>query len=184
MTPAIERAQLNAGQLGQFVNVQMVCKAIFGRIPRRLPAPLEQVIDVVKDDRDLSPVKTWCERVVQQLARDKHPVPQSLLPRIEKLAQQPLTTSIDHWLDQLLADAQQHLNDLQQRIDALPLTCAPPLKLFDTGEIWQEQALVVHNASSPACDSWASWVRPTGTSKARLCVMKRTCKQPMQHRSP
>ena len=148
MTPAIERAVENRGVLGTFVNCQMVCQAVFGRIPRRLPAPLEQVIDVVKDGRDLSPVKQWCGKVANQLAKGKYPIPAALVDRISHLTERTLTVATNHWLDKLLVDAQAHLDDLQQHIDALSLRCMPPLKLFDVGANWQEQAVAVHAAYS------------------------------------
>ncbi len=148
MTPAIARAVENRGVLGQYVNCQMVCQAVFGRIPRRLPAPLEQVIDVVKDGRDLSPVKQWCEQVASQLAKGNYPIPAALVDRISHLTTGQLTVATDHWFDTLLADAQAHVDVLQQAIDALSLRCMPPLKLFDVGATWQEQAVVVHAAYS------------------------------------
>ncbi|MGB1251417.1 MAG: Rho termination factor N-terminal domain-containing protein [Candidatus Promineifilaceae bacterium] len=148
MTPAIAQAVKNRGVLGGYVNVQMVCQAVFGRIPRRLPAPLEQVIDVVKDGRDLSPVKRWCEQIVRQLAKGNYPIPAALVDRISHLTEHKLTLATNHWFDKLLADAQSHLDKLQQDIDQLSLQCLPPLQLFDVGATWQEQALTVHAAYS------------------------------------
>lgn len=149
MTPAIAQAQQNVGVLGTYVNVLMVCKAIFGRIPRSLPAPLEDVIDgSVKDGRDLTAVKLWCEQAVSQLVRQQHPVPHALVKRVERLATASLTLADSHWLDTLLDAAREHLDEVQQAIDALTLQCCPPRTLFKIGADWQEQAVSVHTAYS------------------------------------
>lgn len=149
MTPAIAQAQQNVGVLGTYVNVLMVCQAIFGRIPRALPAPLEDVIDgSVKDGRNLTAVKTWCERAVSQLVRQRHPVPHALVGRVQGLTKATLTRVESHWLDDLLAVARDHLDEVQQAIDALTLQCCPPKAIFEVGATWQEQAVSVHTAYS------------------------------------
>ena len=57
-----------------------------------------------------------------------------------------MRVATDHWFDTLLAAGQAHLDKLQQQVDALSLRSLPPLKLFDIGTKWQEQAVVVHVA--------------------------------------
>ena len=147
MTPAIERAICNKGTLGMFVNVLMVTKALFGRVPRQLPARLEDVIDgMVKTGGDLSPVKRWCERVAGQIARQGHGVPAGLAKRIAGMTQRPLTPSADHWFDELLNGARDHLLDFQAAVDELSLQCCPPQAIFDVGQPWLDAAVEVHNA--------------------------------------
>lgn len=149
MTPAIAQAQQNVGVLGTYVNVLMVCQAIFGRIPRTLPAPLEDVIDgSVKDGRDLTAVKMWCERAVGQLVRQHHPVPDALVGRVQGLTKATLKRAESHWLNDLLAAARDHLDEVQQAVDALTLQCCPPKTIFEVGAAWQEQAVSVHTAYS------------------------------------
>ena len=104
LADAIARAQANAGVLGRYVNVLMVCMATFGRLPRSLPAPLEDVIDgMVKDGRDLSAVNRWCVKAATQLAQMQQPVSSILAGRISGMTPLPLTTTADHWLDKLTA---------------------------------------------------------------------------------
>ncbi|MCO5193079.1 MAG: hypothetical protein M9930_07285 [Anaerolineae bacterium] len=131
---AIARAQANVGVLGRYVNVLMVCMATFGRLPRVLPAPLEDVIDgVVKDGRDLTAVNRWCEQAATQLARQRQPVSSVLAGRISGMTPLPLTTTNDHWLDELTAAIHAHREALQADLDALALQTCPPVDLFVRG---------------------------------------------------
>jgi hypothetical protein len=137
MDDAIARAQANRGALGTYVNVLMVCQAVFGRAPRQLPARLEQVIDaMVKTGQDLSAVKAWCQTAADQLARRQVAVPTALVKRLKGLTQRPLATTSDHWFDQLIAGANAEMARFQQQMDALTLRCCPPALLFEHGAPW------------------------------------------------
>lgn len=151
MNEAIERARTNTGLIGVYVNVLMVCKALFGRIPRELPASLEAVIDgAVKDGRDLSSVRDWCERVAGQLATKQIPIPYALLGRIDSLTDKRLTISKAHWVDELLNEANLHLEAFMEEIETLSLTATPPKVLFEQGEAWQQPAARVYKAYTVA----------------------------------
>ncbi|MCO5190577.1 MAG: hypothetical protein M9918_20590 [Anaerolineae bacterium] len=108
--------------------------ATFGRLPRVLPAPLEDVIDgMVKDGRDLTAVKQWCERAVVQLVRRQQPISSVIANRISGMTPLPLTTTNDHWLDELTAAIHAHREALQADLDALALQTCPPVDLFVRG---------------------------------------------------
>ncbi|MCP4421366.1 MAG: hypothetical protein GY805_32545, partial [Chloroflexi bacterium] len=88
MTPTIQRAAANQGTLGGFCNVAMLCKAIYGRLPEKRPATLEDVIDgSVKTGLDLSPVQAWNQMALTRMVKHgqsnpQRGMPQSLLARL------------------------------------------------------------------------------------------------------
>ncbi|MGH2536182.1 MAG: RHS repeat-associated core domain-containing protein [Candidatus Promineifilaceae bacterium] len=93
----------NQGTLGAFCNILMLTKALYGRLPERLPATLEAVIDgSVKDGAELSPVRAWAEAAAQAIVRQGRPIPAALVERIAPLldrrGRQPVRLSQGHWL--------------------------------------------------------------------------------------
>ncbi len=70
MQPAIEQAAANKGVLGGFCNVTILCKALYGRLPQKLPATLEDVIDgSVKTGLNLAPVRQWNEMALGRMVK-------------------------------------------------------------------------------------------------------------------
>jgi len=146
MQPAIEQAAANKGVLGGFCNVTMLCKAIYGRLPEKLPATLEDVIDgSVKTGLNLAPVRQWNEmalgRMVKHGQRDsKRAMPEALLPRLPIwLQEQAVLGTRDseaHWLDTLVAAMEMHKAQYWAEVEALAAEACPPVELFENGRYW------------------------------------------------
>ncbi len=141
MTEAIARTQANSGVLGSYVNVLMVCYAMLGRLPKWLPARLEDVIDgSVKDGRDLSPVMDWCQNTAVPTLTQHLVISAGLVHRIAGFTDNPIQTTTGHWYDQLLTAAKQHLAELQQQVNALSQQTCPPIEALDIGIEYAETA--------------------------------------------
>ncbi|NLF66152.1 MAG: hypothetical protein GX579_16300, partial [Chloroflexi bacterium] len=141
MASTVSRAAANQGTLGSFCNVAMVTKALYGRLPERLPATLESVIDgSVKTGLDLTPVKAWTRKAAAAIVRQGKPVPASLahrlLPLLGKKLQGELVTSDGHWLDALTAAMERHAAQYWADVEALATEAVPPLALFEHGRDW------------------------------------------------
>ncbi len=131
--PTIERMQANHGVLGQYCNLLMVTKALYDRLPARPPAPLETIIDAsVKTGADLSAVRDWCYQASQKILRQRRPVPVVLLDRLSVGGgAPPVTTSGDHWLDELMKAVADHIAVFTQERDRLMAAAMPPRTIFD-----------------------------------------------------
>jgi hypothetical protein len=119
----------------------MLTKALYGRLPERLPATLEQVIDgSVKSGLDLTPVKAWTRKAATAIVRQGKPVPacleHRLLPLLGKKLQGELVTSEGHWLDALTAAMERHAARYWADVEALATEAVPPLGLFEHGRDW------------------------------------------------
>jgi len=146
MQPAIEQAAANKGVLGGFCNVTMLCKALYGRLPTKLPATLEDVIDgSVKTGLNLAPVRQWNEmalgRMVKHGQRDsKRAMPNALLPRLPIwLQEQAVLGNRDseaHWLDTLVSAMEMHKAQYWAEAEALAAEACPPVELFENGRYW------------------------------------------------
>jgi hypothetical protein len=137
----VSQAATNQGTLGAFCNVALITKALYGRLPDRLPATLEQVIDgSVKTGRNLMPVKAWTRHAAAAIVRQGKPVSGCLVDRIRPLLgkklQSQIVTSDDHWLDALTAAMDLHAARYWADVGALATEAVPPLELFAQGRDW------------------------------------------------
>lgn len=141
MRPVIQQAAANRGVLGSYVNLLMVTKALYGRLPNHLPATLEAVIDgSVMTGASLKPVRAWAERAAAAIIRQGKAIPSALaerlLPLLDSQSQSQLQTSQGHWLDTLLAAMAEHQATYWANVEALATECCPPLELFEHGRDW------------------------------------------------
>ncbi len=152
MDTAIHQAAVNQGVLGSHCNALMLCKAVYGRLPDRLPATLEAVIDgSVKSGLDLRPVKQWNKMALQRMARHGVRNPDRLLPAalVSRLPEWLRQTASDarqqatvagclppHWLDTLSAAIESHRAQYWAEVEALAAEACPPLALFEQGRDW------------------------------------------------
>src|SRR5438105_3760549 len=86
------------------LRIMMVNKAVYGTLPAKPPAPLEQVIDgSVKTGVDLSPVVDWTYENSAEILADGKPIPAVLHGRLSRSQDSPFPrASHDHWLDRTL----------------------------------------------------------------------------------
>jgi hypothetical protein len=133
MDSDIEQARANRGALGQFCNTLMLAKALYNRLPKTPPAPLETVIDAsVKTGADLSRIRAWCEIASQHILEQRQPIPRILHDRLSMQDDSsPIIASRDHWLDHLVTGVQAHIADVEIRRDELMRQTMPPQALFD-----------------------------------------------------
>jgi hypothetical protein len=141
MASTISRAGANQGTLGSFCNVTLITKALYGRLPERLPATLEAIIDgSVKTGLDLAPVKAWTRKAAAAIVRQGKPVPACLADRLRPLLgrslEGELVTSEDHWLDALTAAMDRHAAQYWADVEAPATEAVPPLPLFEHGRDW------------------------------------------------
>ncbi|HID51540.1 MAG TPA: hypothetical protein EYP41_05830, partial [Anaerolineae bacterium] len=114
MSSTIQRAAANRGTLGAFCNVTMLCKAIYGRLPNKLPATLEDVIDgSVKTGLDLSPVQAWNQMALERMVKHgqknaSRAMPEALLERLPEWLRAQAFVAESHWLDRLTAAMEMH----------------------------------------------------------------------------
>lgn len=140
--PTIRRVAANQGVLGGFCNVAMLCKAIYGRLPEKLPASLEQVIDgSVKTGVDLAPVKAWNQmaltRIVQHgQANTNYAMPQVLADRLPEWLHPQAHSAEIHWLDTLATAMESHRQQYGADAEALAAEACPPLAVFEHGRDW------------------------------------------------
>jgi hypothetical protein len=108
MLSTIQQAAANQGVLGSHCNALMLCKAIYGRLPEKLPATLEDVIDgSVKTGLDLAPVKEWNQIALTRMvkhgrANPKRAMPNALLERLPEWLRPQAVAAEGHWLDRAL----------------------------------------------------------------------------------
>jgi hypothetical protein len=146
LRPTIFRAYNNRGLLGGYVNVLMLCQALYGRLPDRLPATLEDVIDgSVKTGLNLTPVRRWNKMALRRMVahgqnNPKRTMPQALLgrlpPWLREQAQVADPASNPHWLDTLVAAIENHKAAYWADVEALAMDACPPLELFEQGREW------------------------------------------------
>lgn len=142
MLSTIQRAAANQGVLGGFCNVAMLCKAIYGRLPDKLPATLEAVIDgSVKTGLDLTPVKQWNQMAITRMvkhgqANGNRAMPNVLLDRLPEWLRPQAKVSERHWLDTLANALELHKAQYWADVEALAYEACPPLALFDHGRDW------------------------------------------------
>lgn len=144
---AQRRALKNAGALGMCVNQQMIAKALFGALPDKLPAPLEQVIDAtVKTGADTSLVKEWCYGYSQSLMYRQVPIPAMIEHRLagSPPEDKELINTTDHWLDDLVFMVVDHIKWFTKETSALAEQACPPLELLEAMEHEGRGALVYH----------------------------------------
>jgi len=129
MRSTISRAIANRGALGQYCNLLLLAQAVYGRLPKNPPAPLEDVIDAsVKTGADLSRVRDWCEQASAQIIAAGTPVPAILHDRLS--SDEVPVASRDHWLDGLVAAVRDHIAFIKERRDFLSAQANPPETLF------------------------------------------------------
>ena len=142
MASTIRRAAANQGVLGAHCNALMLCQALYGRLPERLPAALEAVIDgSVKQGRDLTPVREWNALAMQRMVQhgQTHPgrgVPQLLLDRLPPWLQSQAVVAPGHWLDTLAQALAVHKAQYWADVEALATEACPPVELFEQGQPW------------------------------------------------
>jgi hypothetical protein len=142
MLSTINRAATNQGVLGAHCNALMLCKAIYGRLPERLPATLEDVIDgSVKTGLDLTPVKEWNQMAVTRMVKhgQKHPsraMPEALLDRLPEWLRCQAVTAESHWLDTLTRALELHKAQYWADVEAIANEACPPVELFEHGRDW------------------------------------------------
>lgn len=142
MSSTIHRAAANQGTLGAFCNVTMLCKAIYGRLPDKLPATLEDVIDgSVKTGLDLSPVKEWNQMALARMVKHgqknaSRAMPESLLERLPEWLRAQATAAESHWLDTLTTAMEMHKAQYWAEVEALAYEACPPIEVFEHGRDW------------------------------------------------
>jgi len=142
MLSTIQRAATNQGVLGGFCNVAMLCKAIYGRLPDKLPATLEAVIDgSVKTGLYLVPVKQWNQMAITRMvkhgqANANRAMPNVLLDRLPEWLRPQAKAAERHWLDTLAAALALHKAQYWADVEALAYEACPPLALFEHGCDW------------------------------------------------
>ncbi|NKQ36880.1 MAG: hypothetical protein HF973_14875, partial [Chloroflexi bacterium] len=142
MSSTIHRAATNQGVLGGFCNVTMLCKAIYGSLPEKLPATLEDVIDgSVKTGLDLLPVQAWNQMALTRMVKhgQKNPnraMPEVLLERLPEWLRTQADTAESHWLDTLAAAMEMHKAQYWADVEALATEACPPIEVFEHGRDW------------------------------------------------
>ena len=142
MTSTRQRATANQGVLGGFCNVAMLCKAVYGRLPEKLPATLEAVIDgSVKTGLDLTPVRQWNQMALTRMvehgqANPKRALPEVLLARMPAWLRTQANVAERHWLDTLARALELHKAQYWAEVEALAYEACPPLALFEQGRDW------------------------------------------------
>ncbi len=135
MESSIRLAIGNQGTLGGFCNIQMITKALYGRLPLKLPATLETIIDgSVKKFIDLQPVKEWIALAALAIVNQGKPIPaclmDRLLPLLPKKDRGRVVVSTDHWLDQLMNGIGAHQQEYLIALNDVANTAQPPVELF------------------------------------------------------
>jgi len=146
LRPTICRAFANRGLLGGYVNVMMMCQALYGRLPINLPATLEDVIDgSVKTGLNLTPGRRWNKMALRRMVahgqnNPKRAMPQALLDRLppwlREQAKVADPAANPHWLDTLVAAIENHKTAYWADVEALAMDACPPLELFEQGREW------------------------------------------------
>ncbi len=133
MDEAIQRSIANAGALGMYCNMLMISKAVYGDLPRRPPAPLEDFIDAsVKTGADLSAGAQWCFDASRRIVETGRPVPAILQGRLALGKDAPpVAATEDHWLDRLVGAVKTHIDRVREKRDELVKASVPPARLFD-----------------------------------------------------
>ncbi|MCA9922872.1 MAG: hypothetical protein KC421_10890, partial [Anaerolineales bacterium] len=154
MSSTIHRAAANQGTLGSFCNVTMLCKAIYGRLPEKLPATLEDVIDgSVKTGLDLSPVKAWNQMALTRMAKHgqknaNRAMPAALLNRLPEWLRSQAVVAESHWLDTLAGAMEMHTAQYWADVEALATEACPPIEVFEHGRDWMPTGKELRQAYS------------------------------------
>jgi hypothetical protein len=116
----------------------MLNKALYGRLPDKPPAPLEDIIDsAVKTGTDLSQVVLWNYANSREILESKIPIPALLHRRLsrdwtdtENRPPPPRASGLAgreaHWLDRLEVGVKAHIQFMQQKRDELVKQARPP----------------------------------------------------------
>src|SRR5258708_27173229 len=133
MNETVQQAIANAGALGMYCNLLMVTKAVYGGLPQRRPAPLEDFIDAsVKTGANLSAGAAWCFDASRRIAPSGQPVPALLQGRLALGRDAPpIVSTTDHWLDSLVNAVKKHIDAVRAKRDALVKASVPPAQLWD-----------------------------------------------------
>jgi hypothetical protein len=128
MNATLRQAETNTGALGLYCNVLMVTQAIYGRLPKQPPAPLEQVIDgAVKTGADLSSIKLWCREASRRIVAQKKPVPRLLHERLFLSKNDPRPRpDPQHWLTTLMEGMEAHQQTMTKVRDTFITQTMPP----------------------------------------------------------
>lgn len=157
MWPTVLQGHKNANTLGGFCNLLMVVKAVYGRLPKWMPASMEDVIDgMVKEGRDLSPVKDWLGETALTLAQRETAVPAALMERLlpllgsDQAARRRVRIARHHWLDVLVQSGKIALESFMAEIEGLAFAACPPVGLFRAYEGWIHDGKRVKEAYAAA----------------------------------
>ena len=139
MDVAIQQAIANQGALGMYCNSLMLSQALFGKLPDKPPAPLEDIIDsAVKTGADLSTVVQWNYDHTRTLLEQRVPIPRLLGKRLSIDRSAPDNRppspqwSVDHWLDDLQDGIETHIAWIERQRGELVQKARPPQLLFDS----------------------------------------------------
>ena len=135
METSIQLAIGNQGTLGGFCNLQMITKALYGRLPLQLPATLETIIDgSVKKFIDLQPVKEWVASAALAIVQSGKAVPECLVDRLKPLLpkeqRMQVVLSDNHWLDELMTGIRTHQEEYLIALEEVANGACPPVELF------------------------------------------------------
>jgi hypothetical protein len=141
MLSSIQQAARNVGLLGATCNVMMLCKALYNKLPEKMPASLETIIDAsVKTGEDLTPVRVWTRKAGAAIIKQRKPVPDCLADRLRPLVngslQRKIRLSQHHWLDALTRAVDRHCERYWADVEALAVEACPPLAVFEQGRDW------------------------------------------------
>ncbi|MCB8944520.1 MAG: hypothetical protein H6658_12290 [Ardenticatenaceae bacterium] len=116
MNQTILEATMNQSVLGRYVNILMVTKAVYGKLPHNLPARLEDVIDgTVKEPRDMWPVLDWIDMAQKAIKKQGKPIPASIANRLNGRH----APTENHWLDVLSRLTEMHIAEYELSTDEL-----------------------------------------------------------------
>ena len=146
MSNTIERQLTNGAGLGTYCNMLMVSQAVWNRLPKQPPAPLEDVIDAsVKTGADLSGVIDWCKSAKDSIISGKFAVPVALHERVSKSPYDHIVPSKGHWLDTLVENLKAHIEDVELRREELAATVTPPAEALLKGAEWEDMGIQLRN---------------------------------------
>jgi hypothetical protein len=169
LDPAIAMARTNAKLLGAYVNSQMLLTALYGKLPSKLPATLETVIDgSVKKPLNLTPVREWCSQSAHYILARRTPVPACLLARLRPALaserRRAIPTSTDHWLDRLVTGVKVASTRYAEAVEALALRATLPAEVYPhLDSDWLPHAIRLRSV-------YATAVRHRGIDAARTAT--------------
>ena len=127
----------DGNSLACYPTALMLAKALYDKLPKYPPAPLEDVIDgSVKTGTDLHPVKEWCYEASRAIIEQGKPIPAMLQDRLslnDEKGQPKLVpeTSHGHWFDALIEGIEAHITYVETQRNEIMARTMPPIEVFN-----------------------------------------------------